>query len=37
MDEFKPAFEGGKNLQWIEHELQSLSTPAASANAAKAR
>jgi hypothetical protein len=29
MDEFKAAFEAGKNLQWIAHELQSISNPAA--------
>ncbi len=28
-DEFKSAFEDGKNLEWIEHELQSLPEPAA--------
>jgi hypothetical protein len=28
MDEFKAAFEGGKNLEWIQHELQSLPAPA---------
>jgi hypothetical protein len=32
MAEFKPAFEEGKNLEWIQHELQSLSAPAAPAN-----
>ena len=26
-DEFKAAFEGGKNLEWIQHELQSLPEP----------
>jgi hypothetical protein len=30
MDEFKAAFEAGKNLQWIEHELQSIPAPSAS-------
>ena len=29
LDEFKAAFQDGKNLQWILHELQSLGTPAA--------
>jgi hypothetical protein len=29
MAEFKPAFEDGKNLEWIQHELQSLPEPAA--------
>jgi len=24
MEEFKPAFQDGKNLEWIQHELQSL-------------
>lgn len=28
MDEFKAAFQDGKNLEWIQHELQSLSMPA---------
>ncbi len=27
MDEFKSAFEDGKNLKWIQHELQSLPSP----------
>jgi hypothetical protein len=27
MDEFKAAFEDGKNLKWIQHELQSLPAP----------
>ncbi len=27
MDEFKAAFEDGKNLQWIQHELGSVSLP----------
>jgi hypothetical protein len=27
MGEFKPAFENGKNLQWIQHELNSLPEP----------
>jgi hypothetical protein len=27
--EFKAAFQNGKNLQWIQHELQLLSEPAA--------
>ena len=30
MDEFKAAFEAGKNLQWIQHELQSIPAPSAS-------
>jgi hypothetical protein len=34
MDEFKPAFEDGKNLEWIQHELQSLPEPAAQPNTA---
>jgi len=29
MDEFKAAFQDGKNLQWIQHELQSLPEPKA--------
>jgi hypothetical protein len=29
MDEFKAAFQDGKNLEWIQHELQSLATPEA--------
>src|SRR6202142_3105984 len=28
MDEFKAAFQDGKNLEWIQHELQFLSAPA---------
>ncbi len=28
MDEFKAAFQDGKNLEWIQHELQSPSEPA---------
>jgi len=28
MDEFKAAFQDGKNLEWIQHELQSISVPA---------
>jgi hypothetical protein len=27
MDDFKAAFEDGKNLKWIQHELQSLAEP----------
>jgi hypothetical protein len=27
MDEFKTAFEDGKNLEWIQHELQALPAP----------
>lgn len=34
MEEFKGAFEDGKNLQWIQHELRSLAEPTASANSA---
>ena len=30
MEEFKAAFEDGKNLEWIQHELQSLPEPGAS-------
>jgi len=29
MDEFKAAFQDGKNLEWIQHELQSLPEPGA--------
>ncbi|MGB6633895.1 MAG: hypothetical protein WBE52_21825, partial [Terriglobales bacterium] len=32
--EFKPAFEGGKNLEWIRHELQLLPESGASPNTA---
>jgi hypothetical protein len=32
MEEFKPAFQDGKNLQWIQHELQALPGPGAAAN-----
>ena len=28
MDDFRAAFQDGKNLQWIQHELQSLAVPA---------
>jgi hypothetical protein len=34
MEEFKAAFEDGKNLQWIQHELRSLPEPRASASSA---
>ncbi len=34
LDEFKVAFEDGKNLQWIQHELQSLPEPTATTSAA---
>ncbi|MGA7632984.1 MAG: hypothetical protein WCB11_19650, partial [Terriglobales bacterium] len=27
MEEFKAAFQDGKNLEWIQHELQSLPEP----------
>jgi len=27
MDEFKAAFQDGKNLEWIQHELESLPAP----------
>ena len=30
VDEFKAAFEDGKNLRWIQHELQSIPEPASS-------
>jgi len=32
MEEFKAAFEDGKNLQWIQHELQSIPEPAVPVN-----
>jgi hypothetical protein len=32
-DEFKIAFSDGKNLEWIQHELQALPLPAAATNA----
>jgi hypothetical protein len=32
MDEFKAAFTDGKNLQWIQHELQSLAGPVEATN-----
>lgn len=35
--EFKPAFEGGKNLEWIQHELQLLPESGASTNTASAQ
>lgn len=31
-DDFKAAFEGGQNLEWIQHELQSLPEPMAAAS-----
>jgi hypothetical protein len=34
MEEFKAAFQDGKNLEWIQHELQSLPEPGASSRAA---
>ena len=39
MDEFKAAFQGGKNLEWIQHELRSLpeSTTAPVASTASTR
>ena len=37
MDEFKAAFEDGKNLQWIQHELQSLAVPAEAKTGALSR
>ena len=36
-EEFRPAFEDGKNLQWIQHELQSVPEPGASTNPATAQ
>jgi hypothetical protein len=27
MEEFKQAFQDGRNLQWIQHELQSVAEP----------
>jgi hypothetical protein len=35
--EFKPAFEDGKNLEWIQHELQLLPEAEASTNTASGR
>lgn len=35
MEEFKPAFQDGKNLEWIQHELQSLPDPASPAPKSK--
>jgi hypothetical protein len=32
LDDFKPAFQEGKNLEWIQHELESVAEPPASAN-----
>ena len=37
MEEFRAAFQEGKNLQWIRHELQSLPESSASRNAASAQ
>ncbi len=37
MEEFKTAFEDGKNLKWIQHELQSLPEPAPSPDRAAAQ
>jgi hypothetical protein len=34
MEEFKTAFADGKNLQWIQHELQSIPEPGASTGSA---
>ncbi|MGC1788610.1 MAG: alpha/beta hydrolase [Terriglobales bacterium] len=34
MEEFRAAFEDGKNLQWIRHELQSVSESSASSSSA---
>jgi hypothetical protein len=34
MEEFKAAFQDGKNLQWIQHELQSIPGPVASTHTA---
>ena len=34
MEEFKVGFQDGKNLEWIQHELQSLPEPGASAHTA---
>jgi hypothetical protein len=36
VDEFKATFEDGKNLHWIQHELQSIPEPAQSSNPASA-
>ncbi len=36
MEEFKAAFGDGKNLQWIQHELQAVAEPGTSTNAASA-
>jgi hypothetical protein len=32
IEEFKAAFQNGKNLDWIQHELQSLPAPETSSN-----
>jgi hypothetical protein len=37
MDEFEAAFEDGKNLEWIQHELQSLPVPAETKTDASSR
>lgn len=37
MDEFKLAFQNGKNLEWIQHELRSLPEPRAAAGEAAQR
>ncbi len=37
MDEFKAAFEDGKNLEWIQHELQFLPLPAEAKTDASSR
>ncbi|MGD0211601.1 MAG: alpha/beta hydrolase [Terriglobales bacterium] len=36
MEEFKAAFADGKNLQWIQHELQAVAEPGTSTSAASA-
>jgi len=37
LEEFKAAFQDGKNLEWIQHELQSVPEPGASTNPATAQ
>ncbi len=37
LEEFKAAFQDGKNLEWIQHELQSVPEPGASTNPAPAQ
>ncbi len=32
MEDFKAAFQDGKNLQWIQHELESVAQPAVPAH-----